>query len=695
MLKALFFRKRTAITYKSRIESPVFSNFDTSPYALPPDNQFSQPYTGSSSRLTHEQTVINRDNVYNNAEKVRKEQPSAKKEVQVIDSNPIEGTSVESSSIIAPEGEVSTNIPENKDAVAQPEVSFQQTSEKAKKRKRPEQPAQDPFSIFDYLESDSDGTVALMKAKPVGSLRKTNLDTYRKAASNHEPLAAAKEKSSKKLVNRLKAESNVVVHHGDETQSELSDFEPFIDNDLSELSYVIAAEHGSPASDPREAELSSFMRQEFGVETGNDEPTEEQQRKPSKRKQYVPQNKIKARFTYGSARKIVSSQNETTSESKIANSTTNTLSSNDAPISLNNTLLDRSKSLGDINTSQFITSTLSSPITSNHDMQVDEQNGASENDLSQTISQTTQENVTNIFSAAENLAILVTWLSNIHPIICTTSISQKSAAGKMGDNVVAAQTLVAYLARNPEGLNHMEHVIGNNDMVKVLSGNIESCLDAFAEVDTLSSNNETLQAILSHGLNCLIIMESFTASTHCLTSLPGLCDTLLQMLAVFQECTAHTIDEVSGLACSGVYTTLQQLVSITCENPAQCHTMTHQLALFDSIASTNCRTAMNIQGSWKDHFDRIVLSSEFFLPFHTAILALGIMVNLFEGDQNAAPQYSSLVAIPCQNIGPCIQVCTCYEKMPSSTWMLDAFKSLSSEEVAYCQNLHSPYCICR
>ena len=66
----------------------------------------------------------------------------------------------------------------------------------------------------------------------------------------------------------------------------------------------------------------------------------------------------------------------------------------------------------------------------------------------------------------------------------------KSAAGKMGDNIVAAQTMVAYLARNPDGLNHMEHVIGNNDMVKILSGNIESCLDAFAEVDTLSSSNE-------------------------------------------------------------------------------------------------------------------------------------------------------------------------------------------------------------
>jgi hypothetical protein len=160
-------------------------------------------------------------------------------------------------------------------------------------------------------------------------------------------------------------------------------------------------------------------------------------------------------------------------------------------------------------------------------------------------------------------------------------------------------------------------------------------------------------------------MESFTASTHCLTSLTGLCDTLLQMLAVFhgtycvidtnvrythisqltfdiKECTTHTIDEVSGLACSGVYTTLQQLLNITCENPAQCHTMTHQLVLFDSIASTNCRTAMNIQGNWKDHFDQNVLSSEFFLPVHTAILALGILVNLFEGDQNAAPQYSSL-----------------------------------------------------
>lgn len=69
--------------------------------------------------------------------------------------------------------------------------------------------------------------------------------------------------------------------------------------------------------------------------------------------------------------------------------------------------------------------------------------------------------------------------------------------------------------------------------------------------------------------------------------------------------------------------------------------MAHQLVLFDSIASTNCRSAMNIQGSWKDHFDQKVLSSEFFLPFHTAILALGLIVNLFEGGQYADPQYSS------------------------------------------------------
>lgn len=147
---------------------------------------------------------------------------------------------------------------------------------------------------------------------------------------------------------------------------------------------MIAPEDESPASDPREAELSSFMRQEFGVESGKDEPTDEQQRKPSKRKQYVPQNKIKARFTYGSARKISSSQSGTTSESKITHSTTNISSSNDTPIFLNNSSLDPPKSLGDIHTSPLTTSTLSSPIISNRYMQVDEQNGASKNDLSRT-----------------------------------------------------------------------------------------------------------------------------------------------------------------------------------------------------------------------------------------------------------------------------------------------------------------------
>jgi hypothetical protein len=60
----------------------------------------------------------------------------------------------------------------------------------------------------------------------------------------------------------------------------------------------------------------------------------------------------------------------------------------------------------------------------------------------------------------------------------------------MGDNIVAAQTLVAYLAQNPEGLNHMEHAIEKNYMLKVLCENVESCLDAFAEVDTSSSDKE-------------------------------------------------------------------------------------------------------------------------------------------------------------------------------------------------------------
>jgi hypothetical protein len=146
---------------------------------------------------------------------------------------------------------------------------------------------------------------------------------------------------------------------------------------------VITPEHESPASDPREAELSSFMRQEFGMETEKDVPTEEQQRKPSKRKQYVPQNKIKARFTYGSGRKIISSQNETPSEGNAINLTTNILSSNEAPVFPNNTPLDRSKPLGDIVTSSISVSTLPSPIISKNDMQLDAQNAASENSFGQ------------------------------------------------------------------------------------------------------------------------------------------------------------------------------------------------------------------------------------------------------------------------------------------------------------------------
>jgi hypothetical protein len=238
MLKALFFRKRTAITYKSRIEPPTFSDFDRSPYVLPSDSQLSQPRTENPSRPTREQAVGNRDNGYHNEEKVRKEEYSAKEEVHQMDSNPIEGTHIDHDSVETSVDEASTNIPENKDAVNQLEVPLQHTPDKVKKRKRLEQPAQDPFSIFDFLESDSDGTVELMKAKPVGLLRKTNPDTNRKTTSNRESLTVTKEKSTKKLATRLKAESNVAVDHDDESQSEMSDFEPLTDVSVNRLKNI-------------------------------------------------------------------------------------------------------------------------------------------------------------------------------------------------------------------------------------------------------------------------------------------------------------------------------------------------------------------------------------------------------------------------------------------------------------------------
>ncbi|KAI9283463.1 hypothetical protein BC943DRAFT_100515 [Umbelopsis sp. AD052] len=681
MLKALFYRKRTAITYKSRVEPPTFSDFDRSPFVFSSDSQTSQPFTESSSRPNREQAVGIRDNGYLNKEKVKKEEPAAKEEVQIIDRNPIDGSNIDHDSVVVSVEEVSPIIPVHKDAVTEPEVPLQHTLEKVKKRKRQEKTPQDPFSIFDFLESDTDGTVELMKAKPVGLLQRTNSDAHRKNTSTQESFTVTKEKSTKKLAIRLKAESKVAVDNDDGSQSELSDFEPFADNNFSDVSYAITPERELPASDPREAELSSFMRQEFGMETEKDESMEEQPKKPSKRKQYVPQNKIKAQFTYGSARKVISCQNETSSEGNTTtNPTANSLSSNEAPVSANNTSLDQSKPLGTINISSTSISTHSSPLIFNNDMQLDEQNCGSKNSSGQNISQTTQNNVTDIFSVASSLSILMTWLSNIQPISCTTSISRKSAAGQLGDNVVAAQTLVAYLAQNSDGLNHLEHSIDKNYMVKVLCENIESCLDSFAEIDTLSSDKESSRAILEHSLNCLIIMEPFTASTHDITTLPSLCNTLLQILAVFQECTAQTNDAISALACSGVYTTLQQLINITYNNPTQCHIMTQELVLFDSIASSSCHTTMNLQGNWKDHFDQKLLSSKYFLPFHTAVLALGIMVNLFEGDQTAASQYSALVAVTCQGIGACAQTCTCHGEIPSSMWMYDTFKILASDE---------------
>ncbi|KAI8575316.1 hypothetical protein K450DRAFT_262358 [Umbelopsis ramanniana AG] len=377
MLKALFFRKRTAITYKSRIEPPAFPDFDRSPYVFPSDSQLGQPFTDSSSRPNREQAVGNRDNGHRNAEKVKKEETATKEEVQVIDSNLIDGSNIDHDSVVASVDEVSTNIPEHKDT--EPEMSLQHTLEKVKKRKRQEKPPQDPFSIFDFLESDSDGTVELMKAKPMGLLQKTNSDAHRKTTSNHESLTVTKEKSTKKLATRLKAESKVAIDNDDESQSELSDFEHFAGNIFPEVSYVITPEHELPESDPREAELSSFMRQEFGMESEKDESMEEQQKKPSKRKQYVPQNKIKAQFTYGSARKIISSQNESPSEGNTSNLTGNALSSKEARVPPNSTSLDRSMPLGEINRSSTCTSTLSSPLVSSNDMQLDEQNCTSKN----------------------------------------------------------------------------------------------------------------------------------------------------------------------------------------------------------------------------------------------------------------------------------------------------------------------------
>ncbi|KAH8551731.1 hypothetical protein BGW37DRAFT_492110 [Umbelopsis sp. PMI_123] len=679
MLKALFVRKRTAITYKSRIESSIFSEFEGNPYVLPTDNLHSQPFEESPSRLTREQTTENRDNGCKVTEKKEKEDSSASEEATKPITNIIGGTNIDHSGIIAPVDAMSVNLSESPHGSPNSEASLQQAPEYVKKRKRAEQQVEDPFSIFDFLESDSDGTVELMKAKPAALLRKTTLETTQTTKTYSEQLSVIKEKSTKKLVTRLKEESSYAVDSDDTSQSELSDFEPFTDDAVLEVSDLVSKEQEKQVSDPREAELSSFMRQEFGMETGK-VGEHEQQKKQSQRKQYVPQNKIKAQFTYGSSRKNISCQNETQNQPNQKNSTMSVSPNNQVPVCLDNTTSNW-PTPPEHNTTPLISS-LSSPMTSNNDMYLDGQNVTFKNPFGHNdVCQPTKPNLEDFLSVNENLSILITWLSNIPSISCVTTFSQKSADGQMGTNVLAAQTLVAYLAQTPDGVHRIETAIKKNHLVKILKDNIETDLDAFAELDTLNSKTEILHAILDHSLNCLIIMEQFTTAKHDFTSSPDLCDTLLQMLEVYQECTVNNSDQISALACSGVYTILQQLVNITYHNPANCHIMTQQFVLFDNIASKNCQTTMKIAGDWKCDFAANSSPSEFFLPFHTTVLALGVMVNLFEGDPNAASQYNSLGTLSCQNLGSCGKDCTGSGKIARGAWLYDVFKVLSSDEI--------------
>jgi hypothetical protein len=230
MLKALFFRKRTAITYKTRLD-PKFSDVDNEALSVFADDEDSRPGTKRSSRqvdeYVSEQRIREDHSIIEIDENMETDQLLCSPAIP----NDLFETFVDNDSLSAPADTVDGNEPDGLPELTKLIPPSRKDYSSAHKRKRTQATVNDNFDIFDFPDAENDATVELMKAQPAAIFRKATSESMSTQATKmgSKDSSSIKTKGSKKLIARLKAGRQAVINTDDESQSELSDFEPFTD----------------------------------------------------------------------------------------------------------------------------------------------------------------------------------------------------------------------------------------------------------------------------------------------------------------------------------------------------------------------------------------------------------------------------------------------------------------------------------
>jgi hypothetical protein len=230
MLKALFFRKRTAITYKTRLDSK-FSDVDNEALSVFADDEDSRPGTKRSSRqvdeYVSEQRIREDHSIIEIDENMETDQLLCSPAIP----NDLFETFVDNDSLSAPADTVDGNEPDGLPELTKLIPPSRKDYSSAHKRKRTQATVNDNFDIFDFPDAENDATVELMKAQPAAIFRKATSESMSTQATKmgSKDSSSIKTKGSKKLIARLKAGRQAVINTDDESQSELSDFEPFTD----------------------------------------------------------------------------------------------------------------------------------------------------------------------------------------------------------------------------------------------------------------------------------------------------------------------------------------------------------------------------------------------------------------------------------------------------------------------------------
>ncbi|KAJ2959873.1 hypothetical protein NQZ79_g4666 [Umbelopsis isabellina] len=659
MLKALFFRKRTAATYKGRNASAFadVSNRKPAIYSFQDWSSENTVHTTPEQAYPvfaepRDQTIVVENLEISNENK--KKLPTEQLNEVELPISPNSSSKQPSQSKV----HSTTNATNKRTRGVRGEAK---RSHLVSKKVYIEQPKEktieiverDIFDIFDFPNSETDTVVELLKPQHAGMSRKASSETT-SDTNSIENTAVMQNHKSKKRIARLRAEkTNSASLEDEDTSSQLSEeLESYMILPMESTGPSISS--ASQNVDPREAELSAFMSEELGERNHTTSSVEETTKMSKLRKKYVSENRIKAQFTYGAAKRQRSRlfADEEDIESNLNSVTTCSEAHGSTPF--------HSASYHD---GANFTSVLSK----------DESTAPSQANLSN--------------SSANDSFLLLNCLSDLQTITFDFSKPSQVQDILSRPNLVAVQTLVLTM-HLPEPIDCVSGARNHSyidNLLTVIQDNIDWCIDPFDGITMSEFGNMGKYALLSHAINCYTIIDNIVNTGHKISAFGRISNLVKRTLNICQvkcidsisklEQMSEEQNQLSDIAYSGVSCIVRLLVNVTHSNPSVCSSMAEQLeVLYQTAFHSYQKASFNIHGY--EHIDST--SGRLEMHYDIIVLSLGVIINIFDRDVSTVCRFISLTNTPstlveqCDGIDLCAELCTCGRGNLTNTWIYEA-----------------------